>query len=65
MLIVSFAVGLAVLILSGGTDLSMVFIAAGAGALAGTITELFSPSEYDTITVPVIITFILLLLAKL
>ncbi len=65
MLIVSFAVGFTVMILSGGTDLTFALIAAGAGALAGTITELFSPSEYDTITVPVIITLILLLLTKL
>ena len=65
MLIVSFAVGLSVLISSGGTDLLFAFIAAGAGAPAGTITELFSPGEYDTITVPVIITFILLILTKL
>ena len=37
-------------------------IGAGVGALAGTATELFSPSEYDTVTVPVAIIAVLLIL---
>ena len=30
-------------------------LGAGVGAIVGTITELFSPSEYDTITVPILV----------
>ena len=37
-------------------------LSAGLGALLGTLTELVSPSEYDTVTVPVVIAAVLLLL---
>lgn len=55
MLIVSFAVGVLVLMLTHGADWSYVLLSAGIGALIGAATELFTPSEYDTITVPVMI----------
>ena len=32
------------------------------GAVFGTITELFTPSEFDTVTVPVVIEAVLLIL---
>ena len=38
---------------------------AGVGALAGTATELFSSSEYDTVTVPAVILAVLLALEML
>ena len=62
MLIVSFAVGVSVLLLSQHTGWLNVLLSAGVGALIGTATELFSPSEYDTVTVPVVIVAALLLL---
>ena len=62
MLIVSFATGLAALLLLQGTDWLQALLLAASGALAGAATELFSPSEYDTVTVPVIITAVLLIL---
>ena len=62
MLLVSFAAGLPVLLLSANSGLPKTLLLAGAGALAGTVTELFSPSEYDTITVPVAVVAVLLAL---
>ena len=62
MLVVSFAVGMLVLLLTLEITLPHALLLAGVGALVGTITEPFSPSEYDTITVPVMILTILLLL---
>ncbi len=38
---------------------------AGTGALLGTLTELFSPSEYDTVTVPIVILAVLLALGRI
>ena len=35
------------------------------GAVAGTMTELFTPSEFDTVTVPVVIEAVLLILNTL
>ena len=35
----------------------------GIGALAGTAAELFTPGEYDTVTVPAAIPAVLLLLS--
>ena len=60
MLIVSFAVGLLVLLSKNARTPNALL--AGVGALAGTATELFSPSEYDTVTVPVAILAVLLAL---
>ena len=62
MLITSFAVGVLVLMLTQVADLPRVFLSAGTGALIGAATELFTPSEYDTVTVPVMILAVLLVL---
>ena len=62
MLVVSFAVGMLVLLLSRDTVMPIAILMAGIGALAGTVTELFSPSEYDTVTVPIVILAVLLVL---
>lgn len=62
MLAVSFAVGMLVLGLSPEVGWQNAWLPAAVGALVGTATELFSPSEYDTITVPVMIITALLLL---
>ena len=52
MFIVSFLTGFLLLKYAGWKDaLTLAF----AGAPAGAVTELFSPSEYDTFTVPVVI----------
>ena len=61
MFAVSCAVGFLVLILTRETELWRVLVVSGICALSGAATELFSPSEYDTITVPVAITATLLL----
>ncbi len=65
MLLVSFLAGLAILLYSQKSDLPVAFAAAAAGALLGTITELITPSEYDTVTVPAVIAAVLLLLARM
>ena len=62
MLAVSFASGLIVLAAAGKMPLPRTLLAAGLGALLGTATELFSPSEYDTVTVPAVIVAVLLLI---
>ena len=53
MLIVSAAAGLFVLEMSQSEILTKAVIMTGAGAISGAMTELFSPSECDTITVPI------------
>ena len=65
MFIVSFFSGLAVLLLAQKMFLPKAMLSSFLGALAGTVTELFSPSEYDTVTVPVVIIIVLLLLSIL
>ena len=62
MLAVSFAVGLCILLFVQGTPLQKALLSAFTGALFGTATEMFSPSEYDTITVPVVIAVVLILM---
>ena len=62
MLITSFAVGVLVLMLTQGANWSLVLLLAGVGALIGAATELFTPSEYETVTVPVMILAVLLML---
>ncbi len=59
MLISSLACGLLFVSLTG-TELSMLSLFTA--ALAGTLTELLTPSEYDTVTVPAVILAVLLLL---
>lgn len=63
MLLTSFAVG--ILVLSRATGMPCALLLSGIGALAGTATELFSPSEYDTVTVPTIIVCVLLTLEQM
>ena len=65
MLIVSFAVGAFVLSSSKDATIAAPILSAGIGAFVGTSTELFSPSEYDTITVPVMIIAALLIFTGL
>ncbi len=62
MLAVSFISGMIVLSAVQKTALPRAALSAGLGALLGTVTELFSPSEYDTVTVPTVIAAVLLLL---
>jgi len=62
MLFVSFAVGLLVLLLSKAAGLPKALLLSGIGSLAGAATELLSPSEYDTVTVPMVILAALLVL---
>ncbi len=61
MFLVCFVIGLLFLSRLQSTVWTHVLLSAGIGALAGTVTELVSPSEYDTITVPVVIVVVLLL----
>ena len=61
MLLVSFLSGLGVLVLAQQMPLSLALPAAGEAALLGTAAELLSPSEFDTVTVPVVVTGALLL----
>ena len=64
MLIVSFAAGLCMLLILQETGIPKGLLTAGLGALFGTLTELFSPSEWDTVTVPTAITAVLLLMIQ-
>ncbi len=63
MLTVSFLSGMLILLFAQKLALAQALPLAALGALLGTTTELFSPSEYDTVTVPVVIAAVLLLLA--
>ncbi|MBO4680104.1 MAG: phosphatidate cytidylyltransferase [Lachnospiraceae bacterium] len=62
MLIASFLAGSFVLLLLGDIGVAKALLIATAGAIVGSLAELFSPSEYDTITVPVTILFVFLVL---
>lgn len=62
MLIVAFSGGFLVVSLTQGAGLPHALLLSGAGALIGAATELFDPSEYDTVTVPVMILTTLLVL---
>ena len=62
MLIVSFLAGVIILSLTQEMSFPQVLLSAFAGALFGTAAELFSPSEYDTVTVPVVIAAVLLII---
>lgn len=62
MFVVSFASGLLMLLLTHDSGLGYVLLSALSGALLGAMTELFSPSEYDTITVPAVIAAVLLII---
>ena len=65
MFAISFVAGFLVLILTWETELWSVLLLSCVGALFGAATELLSPSEYDTVTVPVAITVVLLLLSNI
>ena len=65
MLAVSLMTGAGILTLSQGMVLPRAFSISFAAALLGTATELFSSSEYDTVTVPTVIAAALLLLIHL
>lgn len=62
MLAVSFLSGMLILYYVEKLPFPQALLSAGLGALLGTLTELVSPSEYDTVTVPVVIAAVLLLL---
>ena len=64
MLTVSFLIGLIILLFAQKLALPKALPLAVLGALLGTAAELFSPSEYDTVTVPVVIVSVLLLLTR-
>ena len=65
MLAVSFLAGLVTLTAAGSMPLAQALPLAGVGAVLGAATELFSPSEWDTVTVPVVIAAVLLVLSAL
>ena len=65
LLAVSFLVGFTMLVFAQGLSIPKTLLLAVLGALAGTVTELFTSSEYDTITVPFAIEAVLLLLNTL
>ena len=64
MFAVSFLCGLGMLLLAQKLPLPRALYTAAAGAFLGAATELFSPSEYDTVTVPVAIAAVLLLMGS-
>ena len=64
MLAVSFLSGIIVLLYVQKMSLQQAILSAGIGAFLGAVTELFSPSEYDTVTVPAVIVAVLLILGK-
>ena len=57
----AFLFGMIVLHFFGGFNTGRAAIAAFPAAAAGTVTELFSPSEWDTVIVPMVILIVLLL----
>ena len=65
MLGMSLFVGFIMLVTLQGMSVGQAMLLATAGALVGTVTELFTPSEYDTVTVPLAIVVTLLMLLPL
>ena len=65
MLLVSFLCGMLMLVFAQKMALSKAILNALIGAALGTVTELISPSEYDTVTVPTVIAAVLLLLYRI
>ncbi|MBR3739798.1 MAG: hypothetical protein IKN04_04970, partial [Clostridia bacterium] len=63
MFAVSFICGFCILLWGEKLTLPHALWSAGIAALLGTAAELFSPSEYDTFTVPIVITAALLPIA--
>lgn len=64
MLAVSFASGMIMLPAVQEVAFPKALLMSALGAALGTATELFSPSEYDTVTVPAAIVAVLLLMAQ-
>ena len=64
MLMVSFLSGLPVLLLMHKLSLPRAVFCALTGSICGTMTELYSSSELDTIAVPIMIAAVLLLTAR-
>lgn len=64
MLAAAFLVGLLALRWGQGLAWPVALLWSCMGALAGAATELFSPSEYDTVTVPLVILALLLVLGR-
>ena len=62
MLAVSFLCGFLVLFFAQNLSVPKALLCAFTGALFGTAAELFSPGEYDTVTVPFVIMAVLLIL---
>ena len=65
MLLVSFLCGFGTLLLAQKMTLPQALHSAAIAALFGTAAELFTPSEYDTITVPETVAAVLLLIVSL
>ena len=65
MLIASFIVGFGILLALKKTSIPKSLLTAGLGAFFGALTELFSPSEWDTVTVPTAITVVFLLMTQI
>ncbi len=65
MLLVSFLSGICILLCTQQLAFPPALFAAGTAAVLGAGTELLSPSEYDTITVPAVIAAALLILAAI
>ena len=63
MLAVAFVSGLVVLLAVQGMPLGRALLCTAVGAVLGAATELFTPSKYDTVSVPVVIAAALLALA--
>lgn len=65
MLAVSFVSGMVILLYIQKMSFFHAVIAAGAAGVLGTFTELVSGSEYDTVTVPIVMPAVLLMIAGL
>jgi hypothetical protein len=65
MLAVSFVSGMVILLYIQKMSFFHAVIAAGAAGVLGTFTELVSGSEYDTVTVPIVMSAVLLMIAGL
>ena len=61
----AFISGILVLRFFGRLNTGRAVVAALLGATVGAVTELFSPGEWDTVTVPVVIMIALMLLRQL
>lgn len=62
MLIVSFVSGFLIFIMANSISVMASVLISIICAVVGTVVELFTPSEYDTVTVPAVIAFICLII---